>query len=142
MISLKTIVKIFILLVVVTLGITLHIAEADSSMLTQGQVLKYQNENAYDTKMNAWLGKLSKAESGNDSNMVFLDVNGKYSYSCLQFQKETWDHYAKKFGIKSDIMNCQAQKEVAKDMIASDYNLWKSWYNSVVYKIGKPPIYS
>ena len=129
----KTILKLSIFIVVVTvLYSSVQISSAEAPTMTKEQV--------YNFKMDTWLNKLSKAESGNDSKLVFLDRNNKYSYSCLQFQKETWNTYSKKFGIQGDIMDCTKQKQLAVLMVQSNYNLWRSWFTSCAIKgVGKPP---
>ena len=129
----KTIATVAILSVLATLTInTASITHAEAPTMTKEQV--------YNFKMDTWLNKLSKAESGNDSKLIFLDRNNKYSYSCLQFQKETWNTYSKKFGIQGDIMDCTKQKQLAVLMVQSNYNLWRSWFTSCAIKgVGKPP---
>jgi hypothetical protein len=136
-------IRVACILGVIALTLLVKIGTADSAMLTPAQVTLYSNENTYQTRMNHWLDRLEQAESGGDIDMKYLDVNGKYSYGCLNFQEWTWDHYSHQFNVQGSIMSCSAQKEVATDMIASDYNLWRSWYTSVAVKhVGYPPTLS
>ena len=67
--------------------------------------------------MDIWLDKLAYKESGNNPNLKVLDVNGKYSYGCLQFQEGTFRTYAIKYGLitpstptDSVIYNCSLQE--------------------------------
>lgn len=129
---LKTIVKVFILIVVVTLGTTLNTVHAQAPNLTAGQL--------YSIKMNQWLDRLETAESQNNTMMVILDTNDRYSYGCLQFQMDTFLTYSKEYGITGEMMDCGIQKELATKMIQGDYSAWSNWYNSVKYRgAGYPP---
>ncbi len=90
-----------------------------------------------------WIIKLEEKESGRRADIKILDVNGRYSYSCLQFQKSTLKTYALKFGLRSeitekDMFDCSLQKQVAMAMIRDDYGNWRHWENSVL-AIGLPP---
>jgi len=99
------------------------------------------------TAMDIWLAKLIHQESGNRPYLKVLDVNGMYSYGCLQFQAGTFRSYALKYGliaygtpIESKIYDCELQKKIAKRMITEDYSNWKAWYNSVrKASVGMPP---
>ena len=127
MISTQKIVKCFILIVVVTsLSLSLKIAHAQAPDLT------------YQQKFGMWINQIEQAESHGNEMLVDLDVNGKYSYGCLQFQMGTWDAYSKKYGIDEEIMDCSAQKQLAYDMVTSNYSAWRNWYNSTK-KVGLPP---
>lgn len=109
-----------------TLTLAVHIVHANAPDLSKKD------------KMDFWLEKLEMQESGGQELTVELDVNHKYSYGCLRFQMGTWEQYSKKYGVNAEIMDCKAQKQVAYDMIADDYNMWRAWFNSTL-KIGKPP---
>lgn len=86
-----------------------------------------------------WLKDLEHCESSGRENIKVLDVNGRYSYSCLQFQKRTFNHYTERYGFENyDIMNCEHQKDVANEMLKEDYNNWQHWYLCSTKKIGLP----
>src|SRR5262245_33553295 len=48
--------------------------------------------------MDIWLAKLAHQESRGQDHLKILDVNGLYSYGCLQFQEGTFRTYALKYG--------------------------------------------
>ena len=128
----KTIAKLFILLVVVTLGSTLHIAQAESPSLTKQQAYQYQLED--------WIDKIQYQESRGNPMMVILDTNNKYSYGCMQYQMDTWIGDSRKYGVKGEMMDCKAQRKLAMLTIQNEpKNGWRRWYNSTK-KVGLPPV--
>jgi hypothetical protein len=98
-----------------------------------------------------WLDNLAMAESNGKDHIKILDVNGRYSYGCLQFQLGTFLSYGRKYGIVPDtlsnadllklIYNCSVQKEIARAMIEDNTANWRHWYTSVRYNknVGMPP---
>jgi len=94
-----------------------------------------------------WLAKLAFQESAGKHDIKVLDVNGKYSYGCLQFQEGTFRKYGVKYGlitpstpVESKIYDCELQKKIAKLMLAEDYSNWRAWYTSSRTKsVGLPP---
>lgn len=96
---------------------------------------------SYETSINQWLDSLVNQESSGNARIVVLDVNGRYSYGCLQFQRATWDAYRDAYGItEDDIFNCNLQRKLARLMIEDDPSAWRHWWNSVTkYGVGKPP---
>lgn len=79
-------------------------------------------------------------ESGGKKLLVVLDTNKKYSYGCLQYQMATWNHYSKKYGIDAEIMDCDAQIEVTRNIIKYEKDGWRNWWTTVVKKgVGLPP---
>lgn len=97
--------------------------------------------------MDIWLAKLAFQESQGKSHIKILDVNGKYSYGCLQFQEGTFRTYALKYGFisrttptESKIYDCELQKKIAKLMLAENYSNWRAWYtSSKTRSVGLPP---
>jgi hypothetical protein len=86
-----------------------------------------------------WLVSLEHCESGGREDIVILDTNNRYSYSCLQFQERTFNHYTARYGFEDyDIMNCEHQKDVANEMLKENYNNWRHWFNCSTKKIGLP----
>src|SRR5258706_9513488 len=76
------------------------------------------------TPLDVWLEKLAYIESHNRAGEKTLDVNGQYSYGCLQFQEGTFRNYGRKYGLvapgiklEPTIYNCELQKKIAKHMI-------------------------
>lgn len=99
--------------------------------------------------LDVWLEKLVALESMGNMRAVVLDVNGKYSYGCLQFQKETFKEFGVKYNIfsKEEIANlhelifdCKLQKQLARIIIENEKDGWEHWYTSVVKRgLGDPP---
>jgi len=97
-------------------------------------------EEQYQFKLDAWIQDLILLESRGDASLKYLDSNGKYSYSCLQFQEATFKSESKRYGITGDIMDCEVQKKIAKAMIQDNWKNWRHWYTSVkVRGLGYPP---
>lgn len=104
---------------------------------TLGEVSAYES---YQFKLNAWIDNLIQFESNGNEDLKFLDSNGKYSYSCLQFQEATFNQESARYNVEGQIMDCDTQKRIAKAMITDDWNNWRHWYTSVkVRKMGYPP---
>ncbi len=102
------------------------------------------------TPLDSWIEDLIQLESRGQEKLKILDVNGRYSYGCLQFQMNTFWNYGTKYGFLSDgdednlgilIYSCELQKEIAKAMIQERPGNWRHWYTSVAKKkLGRPPI--
>lgn len=102
--------------------------------------------------LDAWIEKLAIKESDNRENIKILDVNGQYSYSCLQFQMPTFRAFfplldpldrskLSSTGWEKRIMSCDTQKKIAKAMIKSNPNAWRHWWTSVKKRgLGLPPV--
>jgi hypothetical protein len=101
------------------------------------------------TNLDAWLDKLAEKESNNQSRIKILDVNGRYSYGCLQFQMATFKSYSARYGHVDPstvtsweelLYNCSLQKKVAKSMIKENSANWRHWGYTVLNKgVGLPP---
>lgn len=103
------------------------------------------------TPLEKWIGELSIKESGGRADIRILDVNGYYSYGCLQFQLATFKGYSQKYSLyngytddqyRTEMFNCDSEKSLAKLMIEDSYSNWKHWYNSVTKgtSLGLPPV--
>ena len=98
--------------------------------------------------LDLWIEKLIVLESNGRTDVRVLDVNNRYSYGCLQFQKRTFRAYGVKYGVISETENidekiyeCELQKALARLMIEDNHENWKHWYTSVrVRKLGPPPL--
>ena len=111
-----------------------------SSNVVEAPVLEKKEVN-YDPLIQ-WIDELKEYESrGRPERFRILDVNGKYSYSCLQFQEETFIANQKKFDVKGgDIYDCDTQMKLALLMISNDHKEWRNWYTSVKKRgLGEPP---
>lgn len=98
-------------------------------------------EMTYDQKLDAWIYQVMEKESGGKKLLVVLDTNNKYSYGCLQYQMATWNYYSKKYNVEAEIMDCEAQKEVTRNIIKYEKDGWRNWWTTVVKKgVGKPPV--
>lgn len=110
-----------------------------------GNATSTQSEEPKADKLDLWLNKLAQAESTGRENIKILDVNGRYSYGCLQFQMRTFLSYAERYDIEvttDDIYDCNLQKRLAKEMILENHSNWRHWFNSAKYKVGLPPLLS
>lgn len=108
----------------------------------------YGNQNPIEhVQLRQWINILVQQESSGRTNIKILDNNHKYSYGCLQFQKQTFVGYAKSLNmlpetedneIENFIYDCEYAKLLAEKMIENNYDNWKHWKNSVD-KIGMSP---
>lgn len=96
--------------------------------------------------LDAWLDKLVAHECPNcPKNYKRIDVNGKFSYGCLQFQLATFRSKSAQYGIEiSDgdaIYSCEIQREIAVAMFNDNpKEAAGHWYTSVYKKgLGLPP---
>lgn len=113
-------------------------------VITNAQIEKAE----YSKQLKVWIDKLAHIESGGNADIVVLDSNNLYSYSCMQFQMATFKNYVKRYNllpnaedaeIENFIMDCDFQKQLAKEMIMENRDNWKHWYNSTKI-IGLPPV--
>lgn len=96
---------------------------------------------SYDQKLDNWIERVRWEESRGKDMLVILDTNNKYSYGCLQYQMATWNHYSKKYNVEGEIMSCDAQKEVTRNIIKYEKDGWRNWWTTVTKKgVGKPPL--
>lgn len=124
--------KILIIILAVWFSFTLLVAKAEAPQLSR--------EQRYDIALNQWIERLAWDESHNTESKIILDVNNKYSYSCLQFQLGTFQEQSKLHGVTGEIGSCATQKILAKKMINAKYENWRRWFNSVKHKTaGYPP---
>jgi len=82
----------------------------------------------------------NKNDKENEFNCKIIDSNNRYSYSCLQFQADTFVAMSDKYDIHGSIYDCDVQKKIARAMLMDNPNNWKHWYNSTTKKIGLPPV--
>jgi hypothetical protein len=95
------------------------------------------------TSLDLWIEKLAYLESRGREDVQIIDSNGKWSRGCLQFQDETWKRYTRKYGIEATILDCNAQKRLAKEILLHEREGWRNWFTSVSSKgkgLGLPPI--
>ena len=99
-------------------------------------------------ELNLWIEKLIQLESEGREDIKILDVNGWYSYSCLQYQMPTFESYGAKYGFFEDgedisdlIYDCDLQKRLTRAILESEPEGWKLWYTSVKKRgLGLPPV--
>jgi len=106
-------------------------------------------------KLDLWLEELAKLECrgcvhrGGADKTKILEINGKYSYGCLQFQEQKFYGMAKKYGLsgivaangESAIYSCEIQKQIAREMLEDNPSNARHWYTSVYVKgLGLPPV--
>lgn len=95
----------------------------------------------YDQRLDNWIEQVRWEESRGHDMLVILDTNKKYSYGCLQYQMATWNYYSKKYNVDAEIMDCDAQKEVTRNIIKYEKDGHRNWYTTVYKKgIGLPPV--
>lgn len=96
--------------------------------------------------LSVWLDELVEFESSGVHSAKVLDVNGKYSYGCLQFQMATFLGAAKKYAIdvgdaETTIFDCELQKKIAREMLENEPRAWRNWYTSIAVRgLRMPPI--
>lgn len=73
-------------------------------------------------------------------NFRHMDLNGKYSYSCLQFQENTFLLKSHDYKIYGSIYDCNFQKKLARAMFENDPSAWRHWRTSVERGLGMPPV--
>jgi len=103
-----------------------------------------------DEKILKWIDKLEEYECRNcPAGFGKVDRNGLFSYSCLQFQKETFMRYLKKFypetyqDLEGDewqnlIYDCDFQKELAYQIIENNPDAVWHWKTSIKRGLGLP----
>lgn len=105
-----------------------------------GKLGELSENEVYEFKLAAWIDTLIQYESNGNNDLKFLDANGRYSYSCLQFQEATFKSESARYKIDGQIMDCEVQKKIAMAMIKDDWNNWRHWYTSVkIRNLGYPP---
>lgn len=143
--------KLFVLLVGAVC--ILHVAGAQPSVAPspvkdeQIIITKTETEEPKRDHMDVWLDRLVGYECpGCGPNYRRVDVNGHYSYGCLQFQEATFRSYAKRYHIFTEgepytsdsLYSCELQKRIAREMwneMGSSYEFGRNWYTSI-YKKG------
>ena len=90
-------------------------------------------------QLDLYIERLAFAESSGRDDIVIIDTNGKKSYSCLQFQRTTFDRYSAKYKISGDIKDCAAQRRLARAILLNEPGGWRNWWTSV-QRIGRPPV--
>lgn len=100
--------------------------------------------------LDLWIDELVEYECPDcPDNFRIIDTNNRYSYSCLQFQEETFKGYIRRYDLfpeteDHELMNliyhCDIQKKLAKLMIQENPKNWQHWYTSVAIRgLGIPP---
>jgi hypothetical protein len=151
-------IAIVLLYLLVLLAIGLMPKQAHNEILTSEEITTIEDENKEEEKdeadaaLDAWLDKLAEYECTNcPENFRHLDVNQRYSYSCLQFQEATFLEQGTRYGvipagidaITAGIYDCDIQKAVARAMVKDQgAKAAGHWYHSVYTRgLGTPPGY-
>ncbi|HOM27379.1 MAG TPA: hypothetical protein PKV21_07730 [bacterium] len=137
--------KKLILLLLILIGIFIVLNREEK----YNEVDLYKDEREYkNERIVNWINELEKYECRNcPVGFVRLDKNNKYSYSCLQFQEETFMRNLKKFypetynsiegeEWKNLIYDCDFQKELAYKMIENDRKAIYNWRTSIRRGLG------
>lgn len=106
-------------------------------------ITNLENRVTYQTKsfLDSWIDELINYECrGCGEHFRQRDSNGKWSYSCLQFQEETWLREGKRYGIlereaevDERIYDCTLQKNLAKEIWAHEgRRAVRYWKTSIV----------
>lgn len=98
-------------------------------------------------ELDIWIDRLAFMESSGKEDIIILDVNGRYSFGCLQFQERTWlsfqwlqDELGEEISMDT-IMDCPLQKRLVKRILVANPGLWTHWYTSVAIRgLGRPPV--
>lgn len=102
------------------------------------------------TSTQIWVHRMIQAESNNRSEIVVFDSNHQLSYSCGQFQRQTFEYQVKKYNLLPEaepreylnfIRDCTFQRELARNMIEDNPANADHWRNTTK-KIGKPPLFA
>ena len=110
---------------------------------------RFKSQMISKTTLDAWLDTLVEKESHGNAKIRIMDVNGRYSYGCLQFQMATFKNYIARYDLESEvdgdwnsaIYDCGLQRRLAKLMLLENRNNWRHWFNSVRDgELGLPPV--
>ena len=114
-------------------------------------IIKTKSEEVSRDYLDVWLDRLQSYECpGCGSNYRRVDVNGLYSYGCLQFQEATFRRYSKRYNLPSEdtiddshsIYKCEAQRLIVRKMyeeMGSSYDFGRNWYTTIyIKKLGLP----
>ena len=97
----------------------------------------------YEDHLYEWVDNLAICESGQDPTKVNWHDGGSPSYGYVQFKEATFDGWNAKLDLPytfDDIMDREAQRHVAVEIIKYDWKEWKNWYNChTKYGVGLPP---
>lgn len=122
--TIKTIVKVALFLSVFVLSTSLHIAQAESPLITK--------EERFDLEMNAWINKLAHCESGGNPKAINPDDGGSRSVGLLQFKDGTYKAFTNRYKLPykpEDIWNGDKQRELAKLILTQEKSGWRHWTN-------------
>ncbi|HEY1037168.1 MAG TPA: hypothetical protein VGE62_01140 [Candidatus Paceibacterota bacterium] len=88
-----------------------------------------------------WIDDLEICESsGIPTRINHLDVDGTASYGAFQFKPGTFKDFAKKYGIKGELMDREAQRAIVVEMVKeADKIKWNRQFPGCVRKLGTPP---
>ena len=110
---------------------------------------KTEQKSEWQIKTESWINELVQKESEGRADIKILDSNGRYSYSCLQFQEQTFRFYVERYNLLpgveyAEVMNwiydCEFQKLIALKMLEEDHNNYLHWRTSVLKRgLGLPP---
>jgi len=85
--------------------------------------------------LDIYIELLAFQESSGKEDIDIIDVNGKHSRGCLQFQDATIKSYARKFNLPGNPLDCRYQKTLARQILLRGG--WRNWLHSV-QKLGGP----
>lgn len=101
--------------------------------------------------LDLWVEELAVYECPScGPNYRRVDINGLYSYGCLQFQEATFRSYALRYHLLTKeqledlnyYYRCDIQKQIVKRMFAemgNTYEFGRNWYTSIYVKgLGLP----
>jgi hypothetical protein len=114
---------------------------------------RYHTEEAEKDALDIWIDRLAEFECKNcPDNFRHLDKNNRYSYSCLQFQEDTFRAEIRRYKLlpfaeDEELMNfiydCPLQKSLARYMILAEGSraARSHWLTSVIIRgLGDPPV--
>ncbi len=97
----------------------------------------------YEDHLYEWVDSLAMCESGQNPDVVNWFDGGSPSYGYVQFKKATWEGWNTKLDLPytfDDILDIDAQRHVAVEIILYDWDEWSNWYNChTKYGVDFPP---
>ena len=98
------------------------------------------------TNVQIWVHRMIQAESNNRSEIVIFDSNHRISYSCAQFQRDTFEEQVRIHNLLPEaepreylnfIRDCGFQRLLSQKMIEKNPENYRHWLNTSK-KIGRP----
>ncbi len=91
-------------------------------------------------RQEVWLSALEWCESGGRPEAINPnDLDNTPSYGAFQFKPSTFELYSKKYELKGELMDRNAQRRIVSEMLNDDSVKWHMQFPDCVRKLGLPP---